>query len=196
MSRISTAAIAVSLAAAPVFAGSLEAHDDPVMPAPFASPATDAGDWSGAYAGAHLGWGDVSVDGIDGDATVGGLQVGYNWDLGPVVLGAEIDYEVADIDFGTGGENLDSHLRAKLRAGHVFGRSMVYVAGGVTSSNGDIAGADRTDTGWFGGIGMARQVTQRWVIGAEFLEHRFEDFDGTGLDISATTAATRLSYRF
>jgi opacity protein-like surface antigen len=82
-------------------------------------------DWSGFYVGGHLGylWGRTHVD-DDGvtaernahtDGVVGGVMLGYNWQINRVVLGLEGDFgwtnahgvgaETTDPGGGTGGSN-------------------------------------------------------------------------------------------
>src|SRR5262245_61326395 len=103
-------------------------------------------DWSGFYAGAHVGYGDPSFDGvfdsgedekenrsfpedIDADGILGGVQAGFNVQMDSLVLGAEADFSFTDFsgdtkDGGFDGLNddqrdrMDTHIDwlASLRA--------------------------------------------------------------------------------
>ena len=46
------------------------------------------------------------------------------------------------------------------------------------------------------GAGADYQITDRWVGGVEYLYHGFNDFDGSGADVTAHTIQARLSMRF
>lgn len=181
---------------APAFAGGpVTAVVEPVIePAPVVTVVT-GGDWGGAYAGAHLGYADVNV-GTDGNGAIGGLQAGYRWDLGTAVLGAEIDASASNVSFDGSDDTIDSIARLKLQAGYDMGRTLVYLTGGAAYAKADIGGTSYSDTGYFGGIGMDYALNESWTVGGEILQHKFSDFDGTGLDPDATTAAVRVNYRF
>lgn len=190
--------LAVGLAATlglPAFAGTLDGPAaDPIPPnAPPAVPfASLGGDWTGAYAGAQLGYGDVNGTGAaDGDDVLFGVHLGYNYDFGTYVLGAELDYDDADIDLN-GAATVDSVTRLKLRAGYDFGRTLGYVTAGVA----DVDTSLGSETGEFFGIGATYLINERYTVGAELLEHNFDDISGTGVDADATTLTVRGSIRF
>lgn len=116
-------------------------------------------DWSGFYAGAHLGWGwgDVEnsvVNGIFGeigdipstdiDGILGGAQIGYNHQFGFVVGGVEADFSLTGIDGEVtrfcGGPcdppnifetEYDWLATVRGRLGLAFGRVLVYGTGGL-----------------------------------------------------------------
>src|SRR5262245_44299533 len=62
--------------------------------------------WTGLYVGAHLGygWGHGEADAsgfgmhvgveVHDSGSVGGLQIGYNWQRGGYVVGIEADYDL------------------------------------------------------------------------------------------------------
>jgi len=127
---------------------------DPVMapaPAPIAvapAPMMASADWTGFYIGGSVGTSDVNVaDGDDIDASNYGIQAGYLYDLGAVVLGGEIDYDKLDVD-------------------------------------------------GLGGVGADYAVTDNVRVGAEVLQHKFEDFNTVNADVEATTMALKVSYSF
>lgn len=191
---LSAAALATAFAA-PAFAGGMTPVAEEPMIAPAPVMAAPSYDWTGGYAGAQLGYGDVG-DVLDGDGWLGGVHAGYMWDFGSYVLGGEVDWDGADIDLNGGAGSLDSVARLKLRAGWDAGRTLLYATAGAAHASAEVGGTDFSDTGWFAGLGAAYQVTDQWVVGGEILEHRFDDFDDTGIDVDATTATLRASFRF
>ncbi|MCF6443517.1 outer membrane protein [Nereida sp. MMG025] len=176
-------------------AGSIDApiEDTPIQPAPV--PVAASGDWSGFYGGLQLGYGDVGTSGaadLDGDGLVGGLSLGYDLDLGNWVVGGGLDFDVTDIDIG-GATDLDSVLRLKLRGGYDLGESLIYGTGGWAQADTSDIGSD---DGYFIGAGYEQFITDTITVGGEVLYHDFDDFDGSGIDVRATTAQVKLNYRF
>jgi outer membrane immunogenic protein len=51
-------------------------------------------------------------------------------------------------------------------------------------------------TGIFYGVGFDYAVTDRMTVGAELLQHEFDNFDGTGLDVDALTFGVNAALRF
>jgi opacity protein-like surface antigen len=211
----SIAAIAAVLAA-PAFAGGVaEPMVEPVI-APAPAPVLSYSDWTGPYAGVQLGYGDLDLSRPAGAAPaldagghgwLGGVHAGYMWDFGTWVLGGEVDYDAADIDLTSLEEidpaatgSLDSVARLKLRAGYDAGQALIYGTAGPAWANATISdgatSSDFSDVGYFAGVGVAYQLTDRWILGGEVLSHQFDNFDNTGIDIDATTATVRASFRF
>ena len=198
MKRTYLAAGAVlTIAAAPAFAGNIEEPvftpaPAPVMVAP--APAL-GGDWGGFYAGGSLGYADVDEDagGFVGDGTTFGVHAGYDYDFGTFVLGGEL--ELSGFDVSSGGVDVDSVARAKLRAGYDAGAFLPYVTAGIAQLN--TGGAlDGSDTGSFYGLGLDYQFTDTIRVGGEVLQHTFDNFDNTGLNLDATTAGVRVAFQF
>lgn len=179
----------------PAFAGGLS---EPVAePAPMA-PITQIApsqDWTGGYVGAQLGYGRGKYAGAADNGATYGLRAGYDWDFGKWVLGAGLDWDKTEIDMG-GGTNIDSIARLKLRAGADLGRALVYATAGGAHAEADIAGVGMSDNGWFAGIGAEYAINDQWTVGAEVLKNQFDNFDGTGADLDATTAAVNVGFRF
>jgi outer membrane immunogenic protein len=196
MKRFTMAVAAATLAAGPALAGGLvPVGVEPIVAAPPAPIAVAPGfDWSGGYVGGQLGYGDLSRD-VDGNGLIGGVHAGFDWDFGGYILGAEIDHDITNIDIGEDA-SLDSITRLKLRAGIDAGRALVYATGGPAWARADDGGTSLSDNGWFAGVGVGYQMTDRWVMGGEVLSHRFNDFDDTDTDIRATTATLRASFKF
>lgn len=106
-----------------------------------ASPVAAQG-WQGPYVGFHLGGAvaDLSgqsptIPGPAGDTAgmVGGIQMGYNWQRGASVLGAEADLSLTDISdrFTTGQFEEEMMTSLRLRAGVTQGETLVFGSLGV-----------------------------------------------------------------
>lgn len=189
-------AAALTLGAAPAFAGNtLPATDDvapvaPVAPAPsFSSP-----DWTGFYGGVQLGYGDVdtNVSGSD-DGVIGGIVGGYDYDLGNFVVGGGIDYDFADISVANNAATLENVFRAKLRGGYKLGNGLIYGTGGYAQAETDNLGSD---DGYFIGAGYEHLVTDNFTVGGELLYHEFDNYNSTAVDVEATTLQVRGTFRF
>ncbi|WP_172295864.1 outer membrane protein [Pseudoruegeria sp. HB172150] len=204
MKTLTLAASAVAaLAAVPALAGGPTiVEPDPVVvsPPPAAVAAPITYDWSGFYAGAQLGWGQVNGDDgtveDEGNGIIGGVHAGYDWDFGNVVVGLGADYDAADIEFDDTDGSLDSVTRAKLRVGYDAGKWLFYGTGGPAWATADLAGTDYSDQGWFAGAGAEYRINENVSLAGEALYHQFDDFDDTGIDVDTTTVQARVSYRF
>ena len=198
--RSIAALLATVAIASPALAGGPVAVEPEPTVTPVSQPVIASGmDWSGAYAGVQLGYADIDSNGagLDGDGMLGGIHAGYRWDMGNFIAGAEVDWDSADVDLGDPvAGTLDDVARLKLIAGTEFGRSLIYGTVGVAHANATVAGVDRSDNGWFLGAGLDYAVNDRWSIGGELLQHQFDDFDGTGVDLDATTVKAKVSLRF
>lgn len=191
LATVSTAALAGSVGDTVV-----EAPVTYTAPAP--APSLD---WTGFYGGVQLGYGDVNTDNIvggDGDGAIGGIHGAYLYDYGDYVIGGEVDINAADIEFGPGGTgDIDSLTRLKLKAGYDFGNTLVYGILGAAYADTSIGGGDFSDTGFVVGAGVDYMFTPQWVVGGEVLYHDFgDDFDGTGVEVDATTVQMKVSYKF
>ena len=198
--RLMMTSVAIALAAVPALAGGLT---DPVMapaPAPVAVapvPVVTGNDWTGFYAGANLGFGQLEADGFADDTEdyTYGVHAGYLYDLGSFVVGGELEYDATEITDAATGINLDGVARAKVRAGYDAGAFLPYVTAGAAQAY--TSGAlEADDTGYFAGVGVDYQVSQSMRVGAEILRHQFDDFNGGGTDIEATTASVRVGFTF
>jgi opacity protein-like surface antigen len=184
--------------AAPAFAGGpTVVEPEPVIVAPVA-PVVASTDWSGFYAGAQLGYADVDSNGagLDGDGILGGIHAGYRFDFGSYVAGGEIDFDTADVDLAGGTSTLDSVARLKLMAGAKLGRSLVYGTAGIAYADATVGTAELSDNGYFIGAGVDVALDDSWSVGGELLQHTFDDFDGSGVDLEATTLKAKVSFRF
>ncbi len=194
------ALIATAAISAPAFAGGpVAVAEEPVI-APAAAPYVAPGlDWSGAYVGAQLGYGDVDSNGagLDGNGWLGGVHGGYRWDLGNWVAGGELAWDKASIDLGgTAGDELDSVAALKLMAGREIGNSLVYGTVGAAHAKANVGGTDLSDSGLVYGVGFDYAVNDRWTVGGEVLEHKFDNFDASGVDFDATTVKAKVGLKF
>ncbi len=166
-------------------------------PSPIAPSQSINTDWGGLYVGGQFGLASIDSDALrEGSDGIGaGAHAGYLFDLGRIVLGAEIDFNLTDIESVDDDFALSSAGSVKLRAGYDAGDFMPYIAAG--SSQAKLSGAiEDTDTGTFAGVGVDFQINNGMRIGAEVVQYQFENFAETGNDFDATAAGARLSFRF
>lgn len=200
-----------SLSASTAFAG-MPVYVPPVI-TPMAAPAPD---WTGPYIGVQAGVGNgeavvefpVTGD-FEGDlsGSIYGLHAGYLYDLGNFVIGAEVDYNWADIQLsddtvgnGLAEGRISSLSHVKARIGYDAGKALIYGTGGMAFMDVvDLAVApDTSDSGYFVGAGVEFKFRENWTGGVEYLYHTFEEFgDGIGdPDITLQTIQARVSYHF
>nr|WP_309504229.1 outer membrane beta-barrel protein [uncultured Roseovarius sp.] len=99
-------------------------------------------DWSGPYAGFHLGgaYGGFTNNvpaqpgpTEDAGTFLGGVQLGYNWQQGNTVYGAEIDYSLMELRGSSAGGSFEENSMGSLRfrAGQILGETLFYGSLGV-----------------------------------------------------------------
>lgn len=160
-----------------------------------AAAAQASGNWTGFYGGAQLGYADIdtNVSGVDGDGVIGGIILGYDYDLGDWVVGGGFDYDWSDVDL-SGAATVEDVWRIKVRAGYkVNPQGLVYGTGGYARAGTDNLGSD---DGWFLGAGYEQIVVPNVSVAGELLYHEFDNFDSSGVDVDATTFQVRVAYRF
>lgn len=231
MKYLLSAAAASALMAGTAFAGNIEPIPvEPVIVAP--APVFSSPNWTGFYAGGEMGYADLGVGGNGvyndndnnnflgfnnnnsvGDGFIGGLTIGYDYDLGTWVIGAAADYDWTDIsvranrlyyngdavDFDT---KLESIWRLKARGGYKIGNGLLYATAGYAQADTkEFGSAD----GWFIGAGYDYLITEQISLGGELLYHEFDNFSGgndinghrvSDLDLDATTIQVRATWRF
>ena len=199
---------AASLTAMAVAAGAAVAADLPRGPAPYYSAPAMSGlyNWSGPYAGLNIGyeWGKVTNTAGEPSGLMGGGQLGYNWQSGQFVFGAETDIQFSGADdtfapwkfanpwFGT--------LRG--RAGYAFNNILVYGTLGLAYGElkGTILALDetRTEVGWAGGVGAEYGFTPNWSAKVEYLymDLASRSFSITGTDNGLHANLLRLGVNY
>ncbi|MEP9351569.1 outer membrane protein [Xanthobacter sp. KR7-225] len=141
-------------------------------PRAYVQPASAFTNWTGFYIGANVGygWGTADVDKPDG--FLGGVQAGYNLQLGnPFVIGLEADFDFAGISGG--GFTLDNLGTVRARGGFTFDRMLFFGTVGYAWGKGnfDVLGlsSSRTQSGWTLGAGLEMALDRNWSAKFEYL---------------------------
>lgn len=188
MKKLLTGAALAVLFASPAFAADMIQSPEPA-PAPVVVQPTFS--WTGFYVGGQLGYGWANADPGDNDSdVVGGGHVGYNYDMGGWVIGAEADYDFMNQNFGNG-VGIDGIARGKLRVGADLGRTLLYGTGGVAYAVGD---SSESKVGYAVGAGIDYAATDHVIVGAEYTYNKFSDMDGVDANVHSITA--RVGYKF
>jgi outer membrane immunogenic protein len=186
----------------------VQAADRPVISPIDAAIANAAHDWAGAYVGVNAGYaaGEFDTSGtstIDdptyaANGALGGFQIGYNKQLGTVVIGVEADLQAAGIDEKTSGggdvttTSLDWFSTARGRVGYAFDQTLLYGTGGFALGSVDTSvaggeGEDKVLTGFTAGAGIEQAFTENLSVKAEYLYVDLQDkaFDTGAGDTNA-----------
>ena len=179
--------------------GSAVAADLPRSPAPYYPPPASVYNWSGFYAGLNFGyeWGHVTNNGLDPAGVAGGGQVGYNWQTGQFVFGAEADIQISGADdtfapykfsnpwFGT----------VRGRAGYAINNMLLFGTFGLAYGglDGQLGSIDESKTlfGWTGGLGMEVGFTPNWSAKVEYL---YMDLGSRAFSITGVNNGLQASY--
>ena len=170
--------------------------------------------WTGFYVGINGGgWGSSQWDAVNSFDASGGLiggTVGYNWQFGQVVIGAEGDIDWSGIKGTTtvlcpgGCETRNKWLAtARGRLGLAFDRFLPYVTGGLAF--GDInatvpvlPGGSISNAGWTVGAGLEVGLVSNVSLKAEYLYVDLGNFNCglncglvPGSNVSFTTSVFR-----
>lgn len=215
------------------------AKDKNIMPVP-----PEPCSWTGFYVGGHIGYGwmnpdtnldprphefftaaeptdvDLSMTGV-----VGGGQVGYNYQWGHFVIGAEADFSGANIDDSTthtgtidaetqfyhADENIDWYGTARLRLGFAPScRLLFYGTGGLAYGHASYSGNltfgdsieqypvsfDEVKVGWAAGGGAEFSFSRHWSIRAEYLFIDLGDKFGSAVGQPENIRPFRVDYRW
>jgi outer membrane immunogenic protein len=198
--------LAVTLAAAVVGASGGAAADEFRNKA--SSPALSYR-WTGLYLGANAGYGWARSETLEDcqDCTdpisqlgtfkikgfIGGGQLGFNYQINSLVLGAEADMNYANAE--TSGialvngyvQDIRYHWLSTVRGrmGYAADRTLFYVTGGAAFANiyhasfdGEGARESTTRSGWTFGGGIEHALADHWSIKLEYL---YADFGTTVL---------------
>jgi len=197
--------LAMTVAAATAAAGTAVAADLPRGPAYYPPPVT-VYNWSGFYAGLNLGyeWGHVSNASIDPSGIAGGGQLGYNWQFGQFVFGAETDIQISNADDTFAPYKFSNPWFGTLRgrAGYAINNMLLYGTFGLAYGNlkTQFGGIDETKTlfGWTGGLGMEVGFTPSWSAKVEYLymDLGSRAFTITGVDNGLTASYLRFGVNY
>ncbi|RWF65253.1 MAG: porin family protein [Mesorhizobium sp.] len=196
-------------------------------------PVESAYNWSGAYLGGFIGYGFGDTEhlnppgetgNLDIDGVIGGVAVGYNYQVDHYVLGVEADIAWSGIDgshgpalfntFNCGSGPCETEVNwlatIRGRAGYAFDNILPYVTGGVAIGGVDariqnaptLQDGEETQIGWTVGAGIEYGITQQWTAKVEYLYTDLGDwrYDSDGSDFSATAKFSAVkfgvNYRF
>jgi outer membrane immunogenic protein len=194
-----------------------------------------AENWSGPYVGGAIGsntreteWTDLDGDWVtpgdiasddDVDATSISAHVGYNWQFGNFVLGAQggvsyMDLSETEVIFGDVAvdNSLSFAVDARLNAGYSFGAFLPYVTVGAALSDLEHSWAEEGDTSdsWADfsndtaliyGAGMDYALSPQWSVGAEYLIYEFgsevsTNPDSYRMDVETDVESLRLTVNY
>ncbi len=199
------------MAATPALAADLGPSRLPVKAPVMAAPLVY--NWTGFYIGGHIGGGWGNKDWVDctppagcdpfvtastdPSGFLGGIQAGFNYQIGQWVFGVEGQVSWANLEGDAAVNPLwwryvagdvahtDVNMLATLagRVGIAFDRTLLYVKGGVAwadedhwMSNAGVAFTNKsgdTRTGWMVGVGVEYAFWQNW---SAKIEYNFMDF--------------------
>ncbi|WP_181408085.1 outer membrane protein [Pararhizobium mangrovi] len=196
MKKLLTGAALAVVLSTPAFAADMVMSPEPA-PAPVQTAPSFS--WTGFYVGGQLGYAftDVSGDGADDDDGIsGGGMVGYNYDLGGFVAGAEVGYDFMGSDFGNG-VGADGVMQAKLRVGADLGRTLLYGTGGYALLHGD---ASEDKSGYVIGAGVDYAISDNTFVGAEYDYNSFDNVESHAnnneSDVDFHQVKARVGFKF
>lgn len=179
---------------------------------PYAQPYTVnqpiANSWMGPYIGGNLGygWGDVSNNGARPSGVLGGLQAGYNYQSGQLVLGIEGDLQLnsADDTFAPWKFSNPWFGTVRGRLGYAFNNILLYGTGGLAFGSLKVESGgfseSQTSAGWTAGVGAEYAINQNWSAKIEYLYVDLSDktFLMTGMSngYQFSTVRVGVNYRF
>jgi outer membrane immunogenic protein len=203
--------ILLATVAAVLAAGASQAADLYSSPyaTPYAAPvAYPANVWTGSYIGANIGYqtGGVYNWAADPKGVVGGLQAGYLWQSGQLVLGAEVDIQASGAEDTFAGYKFSNPWFGTLRGrlGYALNNILLYGTGGLALGALDLEGFGASESnilgGWTLGAGIEVALTQHVSARAEYLYTDLSDTNYvlTGMNHGIESSILRfgLNYRF
>lgn len=175
------------LSAAVATVSSAAQSADLIIDEPAVIAAASSVDWSGFYAGAHIGYGagtqfleGPAIDADDEEQPVegffGGVQLGYNVQMDSVVFGLQTDLSLSaiasDEDGGGADDTVDWLGSTTARIGLALDGVLPYVKAGVAygGGTGDANGVQVSNThfGWTAGAGVEIAVADNISVFGEY----------------------------
>jgi outer membrane immunogenic protein len=215
MKKYSVGLLAVTLASVAALA-SANAADLAVKAPVYKAPPAYYPSWAGLYIGGHVGgaWSSLDVNAFDEDRNTfknntsgvfGGGTIGYNFQTGNWVYGAEVDLGAMGLSHSTANP-VDSTIISKTsssfyadataRLGYAFDKTLIYAKGGYAFYDGPISITDTGNpatssatgiSGWTVGGGVEYKIAPAWSVKAEY---QYFDFGNSGLGIVDSPAFT------
>ena len=182
----------------------------PPAPAPIYAPVFS---WTGFYVGLNggygLGTGSSAGFGNPSGGLIGGTA-GYNYQIGQFVVGAEGDWDWADLtksgtnSVGAYNSKVDSIVTARARAGFAIDRTLLFVTGGYAGVDEKLSfpGLPASETNWrSGGVigaGAEYAITNNITAKAEYLYAPLgkSNFQGVKDDTNLSLFRAGLNYKF
>ena len=173
------------------------------------SPLLETYCWMGPYLGGNLGyaWGSVDNNPTSPAGFAGGVQAGYNWQMGsPWVFGIEGDLQAsaADDTFAPWKFSNPWFGTVRGRVGYAVDNVLFYGTAGLAF--GEVTGEtfglseSHTDAGWTAGVGAEFGFAPHWSAKAEYLYIDLSDtrFSITGMSNGYQFGLVRagVNYRF
>jgi outer membrane immunogenic protein len=205
-----SAAVLMTVAGGAAWATSSASAADLPRPSYYTATAPlGAYSWTGPYLGGNLGyeWGATSNNPTRPSGFAGGIEGGYNWQTGQLVLGGEADLQVSGANdrfapwkfsnpwFGT----------VRGRAGYAFSNVLVYATAGLALGELSVetfglASENHTDVGWTAGAGIEAGFAANWSAKIEYLfvDLASSNFALTGMSngLSASLFRMGVNYHF
>jgi outer membrane immunogenic protein len=198
--------LATTVATATAVAGTAVAADLPRGQTPYYPPPVSIYNWSGFYAGLNLGyeWGHVTNSNIDPAGIAGGGQLGYNWQTGQFVFGAETDIQFSGADDTFAPYKFSNPWFGTLRgrAGYAINNVLLFATFGLAYGglDGQFLGLEESKTlfGWAGGLGMEVGFTPNWSAKVEYLymDLGSRAFSITGIDNGLQSSYLRFGVNY
>ncbi len=208
MSRAVFGAIAAAATCVTASAQAADMYGQRPYSQPYTVTQPLANSWMGPYVGGNLGygWGTVTNAPQNPSGVLGGLQAGYNYQSGQLVVGIEGDLQLSAADdtfaawkfsnpwFGT--------LRGRL--GYAFNNILLYGTGGLAFGTLKVEtggfSESQTSAGWTLGVGAEYAINQNWSAKVEYLyvDLSEKNFLMTGLSngYQFSTVRVGVNYRF
>jgi outer membrane immunogenic protein len=173
--------------------------------------------WTGFYVGINGGyaWGTAdwpappppSVS-FNTTGFLVGATLGYNYQMGSFVLGAEGDWDFSTIKGSLGGcceTKVPWIATGRARLGYAWDRWLPYVTGGVAFAsikNTGVGSETANKLGWTAGVGVEYAFMSAWSVKAEYLYADLGSmtcdacFAGQTVKWKTSIARAGLNYRF
>jgi hypothetical protein len=184
----------------PAFAGNkTTAPTEPVIVAPIA-PQPVSFNWTGAYAGAQLGLGNLNVRGATTRSSgFAGAFVGYRQDLGNVVLGVELEGNAhgANRNSGNRARQISSaalYVGAGVKVSQ-DGRSLLSLKAGPARVSWRANGRTRSASGFSAGVDFDQMLNDNAFLRVG-LRHTATPKRGNRARSSSTSAVIGIAYKF